>query len=61
MDKYEYQVIVHRIQEIGQEQLSCLDYICDRIDYIVDEQRENVRGKMMKLLEEKFKLLEYLK
>lgn len=36
MDKYECQVVMARIKEIEQEQLSCLDYVCDKIDFIVD-------------------------
>lgn len=47
MDKYEYQVIMARIQEIEQDQLSCLDYVCDKIDFIVDVQKNNIRSKVL--------------
>lgn len=61
MNKHEYQVIMARIQEIEQEQLSSLDYVCDKIDYMVDAQKENVQERMLQLLEEKNRLIEYIK
>lgn len=61
MDKLEYQITMHRINEIGQEQLSCLDYVCRCLDYMVDVQKENVRSKMLRLQKEKQKFLEYIK
>lgn len=61
MEKYKYQVIMYRIQKIEQDQLSCLDYVCDKIDFMVDVQKENVWERMMQLGEEKDKLIEYIK
>lgn len=61
MDKLEYQVVMDRIRKIEQEQLHCLDYVCDKINLMVDAQKENVKERMLQLWEEKDKLIEYIK
>lgn len=61
MDKYEYQVVMLKIQEIEQEQLSWMEYVCDKLDYMVDVQKENVRARMQQLWKEKKTLNGYIK
>lgn len=61
MDKLEYQVVMHRIQEIEQEQLSTLDYVCKCMDYMADVKKENIRERMLRPQKEKNKLYDYIK
>lgn len=58
MEIMEYQVVMDRIQEIEHEQLSWLDYVCDKIDCMVDEQKDKIRERMLQLYEEKDNLIE---
>lgn len=61
MDKLEYQVIMARIKGIEQERLCWLDYICNKIDFLVDIQKDNIRERMLQLKEEKNKPYKYVK
>lgn len=61
MEKYEYQVVMARIKEIEQKQLSTLEYVCRYLDHKIDVQKENVSDRMLQLWEEKNKLYEYVK
>jgi hypothetical protein len=57
MDMYEKQVIIDRICEIELEQLSWLEYVCNKFDVMVDEQKDIVHDRMLQLRVEKEKLL----
>lgn len=49
MEKYEYQVVMAKIHEIEKEQLQWMDYVCNKVNYMVDVQKENVSERMLQL------------
>jgi hypothetical protein len=53
MEKYEYQVVTHRIREIEQEQLHVLDHVRKYLDRNINMQRYNIQDKMLQLLDDK--------
>lgn len=60
MEILEYQVVMERIQEIEQEQLARLYYICRYLEDNFDFNKEAAREKMLQLQEEKQKLFDYI-